>query len=177
MRKLSIILAAIFCSFIGYSFAEPSILLPSYTVNWDNIKIYRTDNSKGWDVTIAIQNPNTNEWIHAGDAKMSDEIFEYKKTWDWDWRIWMTPGDGWDEQCLCITSAGAPCNATCGAKTTGTAKAGNTTKIDNPTEWTVNRTVIPVVPKTGPTGSIIWIIIAALAIFGGYIYIRKRADI
>jgi LPXTG-motif cell wall-anchored protein len=34
-----------------------------------------------------------------------------------------------------------------------------------------------VVPKTGPSGSIIWIIIAALAIFGGYIYIRKRADI
>jgi hypothetical protein len=37
--------------------------------------------------------------------------------------------------------------------------------------------VIPVVPKTWPAGSIIWIIIAALAIFGGYIYIKKRADI
>lgn len=41
----------------------------------------------------------------------------------------------------------------------------------------VTRTVIPVVPKTGPSGNIIWIILATLAIFGGYIYIRKRADI
>jgi hypothetical protein len=37
--------------------------------------------------------------------------------------------------------------------------------------------VIPVVPKTWPSTSIIWIILATLAIFGGYIYIRKKADI
>ena len=41
----------------------------------------------------------------------------------------------------------------------------------------VTRTVIPAVPKTGPSGNLIWIILATLAIFGGYIYIRKRADI
>ena len=41
----------------------------------------------------------------------------------------------------------------------------------------VTRTVIPAVPKTGPNGNLIWIIIATLVIFGGYIYIKKRADI
>lgn len=177
MRKLSIVLSAIFCGFIWYSFAAPSLLLPSYTVNWNSVRIYRTDSSKWGDVSIAIQNPQTNEWLHVGDAKMSDETFEYKKQWDWDQRIWMIPWDGWDEQYLCITPTGAPCEISDNAKSDNNAAAGTNTTIDNPTEWTVNRTVIPVVPKTGPSGSIIWIIIAALAIFGGYIYIRKRADI
>jgi hypothetical protein len=37
--------------------------------------------------------------------------------------------------------------------------------------------VIAATPKTWPSGSLIWIIVATLAIFGGYIYIKKRADI
>ena len=41
----------------------------------------------------------------------------------------------------------------------------------------VTRTVISAVPKTWPSGNLVWIILATLAIFGGYIYIRKRADI
>ena len=41
----------------------------------------------------------------------------------------------------------------------------------------VTRTVITAVPKTGPSGNLVWIILATLAIFGGYIYIKKRADI
>lgn len=41
----------------------------------------------------------------------------------------------------------------------------------------VTRTVITTVPKTWPSGSLVWIILATLAIFGGYIYIKKRADI
>ncbi len=41
----------------------------------------------------------------------------------------------------------------------------------------VTRTVISAVPKTWPSGNLVWIILATLAIFGGYIYIKKRADI
>ena len=41
----------------------------------------------------------------------------------------------------------------------------------------VTRTVIPAVPKTWPNGNLVWIILATLVIFGGYIYIKKRADI
>ena len=41
----------------------------------------------------------------------------------------------------------------------------------------VTRTVITAVPKTWPSGNFVWIIIATLVIFGGYIYIKKRADI
>jgi hypothetical protein len=37
--------------------------------------------------------------------------------------------------------------------------------------------VIAATPKTWPSGRLIWIIVATLAIFGGYIYIKKRADI
>jgi LPXTG-motif cell wall-anchored protein len=37
--------------------------------------------------------------------------------------------------------------------------------------------VIPVVPKTGPSISLIWLIIATLMIFGWYIYIKRKADI
>lgn len=47
----------------------------------------------------------------------------------------------------------------------------------NNDKTTITRTVIPAVPKTGPSGNLIWIILATLVIFGGYIYIKKRADI
>lgn len=48
-------------------------------------------------------------------------------------------------------------------------------EISNKTN--ITRTVITAVPQTGPKTNIVWIIIATLAIFGGYIYIKKRADI
>ena len=52
-----------------------------------------------------------------------------------------------------------------------------TNDIQNTNQTTITRTVIPAVPKTGPSGNWVWIILATLAIFGGYIYIKKRADI
>ena len=90
---------------------------------------------------------------------MSDETFVYTKQWEWDQKIWMIPGDGWEEIRFTIEwdSTAAPAAAT--------------------VEPTANRTVIPAVPKTGPDGNIIWIIIAAFVVFGWYIYIKKRADI
>jgi len=59
--------------------------------------------------------------------------------------------------------------------TTHYAANDNETSTENKSE--ITRTVITAVPKTGPSINIIWIILATLAIFGGYIYIKKRADI
>ena len=67
----------------------------------------------------------------------------------------MIPGDWWDEIKFTI-------------------EWENTETTINPTP---TRTVITAVPKTGPDGHIIWLVIATFVIFGGYIYIKKRADI
>jgi LPXTG-motif cell wall-anchored protein len=90
-------------------------------------------------------------------------VFVYTKQWDWDQNIWIIPGDGSDDIKFTVQS------------TSSSTQTVNKTENDN--KATANRTVIPAVPKTGPSGSLIWIILAALAIFGGYIYIRKKADI
>ena len=86
---------------------------------------------------------------------MSDQVFVYPKQREWEQKIWMIPGDGWDE-------------------VTFTIEWETSETIISPT---ATRTVIPAVPKTWPSGNIIWIIIATFVIFGGYIYIKKRADI
>lgn len=158
MKKLSIFLLAIFSVCVGFSFASPSIINPSYTVNGNDVKIYWTDNSNWWYLDINLQNPETNDWLHFGTTKISDQVFTYTKQWDWDQKVWLIPWDGGDEVKLTITIDDWK------------------EKTDNKTSW-ATRTVIPVVPKTGPSLSLIWLILATLAIFGGYIYIKKRADI
>ena len=153
MQKFIVVLWTVLFTWIWYSFAaNPSILNYSYTVEWDDVKIFWTDNSNGWNIDINLQNPQTNDWLHFGTAKISDQVFTYTKQRDWDQKIRMIPDDGWDEVHITIQWTTTP----------------------NPN---ANRTVIPVVPKTGPSGNVIWIIIATLVIFGGYIYIKKRADI
>lgn len=104
---------------------------------------------------INVQNPTTQDWLHFWTVKISDETFSYTKQREWEQKIWMIPGDWWDEIKFTIES-----------DVTEAAAAS-----------TVTRTVIPAVPKTGPSGNVIWIIIATFVIFGGYIYIKKRADI
>ena len=59
----------------------------------------------------------------------------------------------------------------------GEASDTEDANIENNEQPVLTRTVIPAVPKTGPSGNIVWIIIATLVVFGGYIYIKKRADI
>ena len=95
---------------------------------------------------------------------MSDQTFTYTKQWDWEQKIRMIPWDGWDEIRFNI-----------GWKNSSSANTDEDSSNWEKSE--VTRTVISAVPKTWPNGSLIWIIIATLAIFGGYIYIRKRADI
>ena len=151
MKKLAIFLSAIFSVFIGFSFAAPTVLNHSYTVDGDDVRIFWTDNSNWWYVDINVQNPNTNDWLHFGTAKISDQVFTYTKQRDWDQKIWLIPGDGGDEIYFTVPW--------------------------DPNAPTVTRTVIPAVPTTGPSVGVIWIILATLAIFGGYIYIKKRAAI
>lgn len=152
MKRLSIILSAIFSAFIWFSFAAPSVLNHSYTVDWNDVRIFWTDNSNGWNVDINLFNPNTQDWLHFGTAKISDQVFTYTKQWDWEQKIWMIPDDWWDE--IHITIPGA------------------NSKTEN-----VTRTVIPAVPKTWPDGNVIWLIVATFLVFWWYIYIKRRADI
>lgn len=173
MKKLSIFFVAIFSMFMAFSFAAPSILTPSYSVNWNDVKILRTNNSNGWYVDIALQDPKTKDWLHFWEVKMSDQTFTYPKQWDWDQKVRMIPWDGWD--IIEFTIASDKPAGTAEVKTADLDKetAKNAPAEDN----SATRTVIPVVPKTWPSGTLIGIILAALAIFGGYIYIKKRADI
>ena len=158
MKKLLIFLSAIFSVSLWFLFAaSPSIVSYSYTTEWNDVTIYWTDVSDGWYVDINVQNPTTQDWMHFGTAKMSDEKFTYPKQWEWEQKIWMIPGDWWDE-----------------IKFTIEWDNSETTISPNPT---ANRTVIPAVPKTWPSGNVIWIIIATFVVFGWYIYIKKRADI
>ena len=94
---------------------------------------------------------------------MSDQMFVYTKQWDGDQNVRMIPWDGWDEIKFTIEGSKVP-----------TEKARKEDiKKDNSE---ITRTVIAAVPKTWPSGSLIWIIVATFVIFGGYIYIKKRAD-
>lgn len=69
----------------------------------------------------------------------------------------MIPNDWWDEVKIVIP--------------------WTNTVDDNATISATTRTVIPAVPKTGPSINVIWIIIATFVIFGWYIYIKRKADI
>ena len=115
---------------------------------------------------INLKDPKTNDRLHFGEVKMSDQVFTYTKQWEWDQNIRIIPWDGWDQIRFTISSDWE--TVTVDDQTSEEKEQ----KEDNPT-----RTVIEAVPKTGPSGSLIWIIVATLAIFGGYIYIKKRADI
>ena len=153
MQRFIVGLCALLIGWLWFSFAaNPSIINYSYEVDGDDVNIFRTDNSNWGKVDINVQNPDTNERLNFGTANISDQMFVYTKQRNWDQKIWMSPDDWWDEVYINIQWV--------------TTLAAN-----------VNRTVIPAVPKTWPSGNIVWIILATIAIFGGYIYIKKRADI
>ena len=160
MQRFFIILSAIFSVLIWFSFAAPTVLNPSAEIDWNKVRIFWTNNSNWWSVDINIQDPSTQKWMHFGTAKISDQVFTYNKQWEWDQVIWLIPNDGWDEAKLTIKW------------TSSSSQTADTNENSN-----ANRTVIPAVPKTGPNGNVIWIILATIAIFSGYIYIKKRADI
>ena len=135
--------------------ASPSIVSYSYTTEWNDVTIYWTDVSDWWYIDINVQNPTTQDWMHFGTAKMSDEMFTYPKQREWEQKIWMIPSD-WGSEIRFTIEWEAP---------------------ETTISPTANRTVIPAVPKTGPNGNVIWLIIATFVVFGWYIYIKKRADI
>ena len=133
-------------------------------MNWDDVELYRTDNSNWWYMDINLQDPETNDRINFGTVKFSDESFTYTRQRDWDQKIWIIPWDGSETTKFTISSSSL-----------SSKKTNN--KESKKGRATVTRTVIPAVPKTGPSANIIWVILATLVIFWGYIYIRKRANI
>ena len=168
MKKLSIFLATASTVFIWLSFASPSVLNPSYSLNGDDVRIYRSDVSDWWWMDVNLKDPKTNDWLHFGEVKMSDETFVYTKQWEWDQQIQIIPWDWWDIKEFTISETKGLIEGT----TNTTADTSNQTTNAEP-----GRTVIPVVPKTWPSASVIWLILATLAIFGWYIYIKRKADI
>jgi len=165
MNRLFVLIIALFNLFVCFAFAENyTILNPSYVIDWDTVKIFWTDNSDWWYVDINLQDPETKSRFNFWSAEISDQVFTYTKQWDGDQNIWLVPSY-WDEQHLCVSSSGMPCDVSYDDNH-GTA-----------TERSVTRTVIPVTPKTWPSVSIIGIVLATLLVFGWYIYIKKKADI
>ena len=96
---------------------------------------------------------------------MSDQVFVYTKQWEWNQEVQMVPGDDWDVIQFTVEDSNP----------SAAAVVEESPKVEEETAST--RTVITAVPKTGPSGTLVWIILASLIIFGGYIYIKKRADI
>jgi hypothetical protein len=168
MKKLSVFLLAIFGMCIWFSFAAPSILSPSYSINGDTVNIYWTDASNWWYLSVNVKNPEKGYRSNFGEVKMSDWAYSYPKQRQWDQEIQLVPWDGWD----IIEFTARDSNWTVTVDTSSSTKSTDEKKEEGTT-----RTVIPAVPKTGPSAGLIWIILATLAIFGGYIYIKKRADI
>ena len=150
MKRFYILLSAILSVFVWISFAaNPTILNHSYTVEWNEVKIFWTDNSNWWNVDIKWFNPNTKKRVLFGTVNISDQNFSFTKQRQWDQKILMIPNDWWDEIQFHIE-----------------------TNNEN-----ITRTVIPAVPKTWPSGNAVGIIFASIMIFWGYIFIKKRADI
>ena len=112
---------------------------------------------------------------------MSDQEFTYTKQWNWDQDVQMIRWDEPDEKyefTISNTKNAWAINMEDMKDFSNSNNESNVVEnnvVENDTE--AERTVIPVVPKTWPSGSLVLIILATLGIFGGYIYIRKRADI
>lgn len=154
----------VFCVLNWFSFAVSSISNLSYSADENDVKIYRTDNSNWWYMDINLQDPETNNWLHFWTVKFDKESFTYTKQWEWDQKVWLIPWDGWNDIKFTI-----PSNSSSIENTNKKISEKNGTKA--------TRTVIAAVPKTWPSGNIVWIILATFIIFGWYIYIRKKADI
>lgn len=143
----------------GVTFASnPTIVNHSYTVDGDDVRIYRTNNSNGGSVDINLFNPNSQEWMHYWTVDLSKEYFSYTMQRSWDQSVWMIPDNGWDDVKFVI-------------------KSENENLDTAPVSEDAVRTVIPVAPKTWPSENLIGIIIATLVIFGWYIFIKKQADL
>lgn len=158
MRKFLAILWLNLLGCISFSFASnPAIVNQSYVTNWDNVTIYWTDVSDWWYVDVSIQDPDTQEWIHIWTVDIKDQEFSYMRQWQSEQKILLEP-DNWGDSIQVNIWNGVSKSSTSNSEP-------------------ITRTVISSVPKTWPSGSLIWIIVATLMIFGGYIYIKKRADI
>ena len=119
-------------------------------------------------MAVNVKDPKTNNRLHFGEVKISDQAYSYPKQRNWNQEIQLVPDD-WD----IVTFTAKDANGTVTVDTNTTSSDTDNWEKDE----SATRTVIPAVPKTWPSASLIGIILATLAIFGGYIYIKKRADI
>ena len=84
MQRFIVSLWILLMAWLWFSFAaNPSIVNYSYTVDGEDVRIFRTNNSNGWYVDINLQDPRTNDRVHFGTTKISDQVFAYTKQRDW----------------------------------------------------------------------------------------------
>ncbi len=159
MRKFLAFLCLSLLSSIWFSFASNTVITnTSYTTHWDNVTISRTNVSDWWYVDVSVRNSDLGVWTHIWTVDIKDQEFSYMREWNITQKVMLAPDNWWDNVQLSIWIDG-----------------GNLNKTKN--SETITRTVITAVPETWPRGNLIWIIVATLLIFGGYIYIKKRAVI
>ena len=159
MRKFLAFLCLSLLGSIWFSFASTTAITnQSYVVNWDNVTIYRTDVSDWWNVDISVWDSNSGKWIRIWTVNIKDQEFSYMREWKITQKILLAP-DNWGESVQM------------------SIWVDNEKKSKTKSSETITRTVITAVPETGPSVSLVWIIIATFAIFGWYIYIKKRAAI
>ena len=120
--------------------------------------IYRTNASEWWYVDVSVRNSDFGAWTHIWTVDIKDQQFSYMREWNIAQKIMLAP-DNWGDS----------------VQINVWVDEWNSKKTQN--SETITRTVITAVPNTWPRGNLVWIIVATLVIFGGYVYIKKRADI
>ena len=159
MRKFLAFLWLSLLSSVWISFAaNPAIIDQSYTIHWDEVTIYRTDVSDWWYVDISVQDPDYGTWTNIWTVDIKNQQFSFIRDWDSAQKILLSPDNWGDSVQMNIWM-------------------DNENKNKTKNSETITRTVITAVPETWPSVSLVWVIVASFMIFGGYIYIKKRAAI
>lgn len=143
------------------SFAEQTLLSPVASIDWDSVIVTRINWAAEGSVDITVQNPVTNDTLHLDTVDASSEFFSFPVFGEWNHNITLTPDNWWEIVNLNVYYW-------------QNAQENQNTQEQEKHEI---RNVIPATPKTWPSGNIIWIIIASLIIFGGYIFIKKQASL
>lgn len=115
----------------------------------DNMIILTWTAVSNWDVDIAILDPDDNQYKSLGSVPMSDEKFEYKMSWNWEYNF------AFDNGCdLTPYRFKFDWEMSTGKKTSE--------KI--------------VTPATGPAENVLYIVIAAIVLYGAYTIFGRKSE-
>lgn len=119
----------------------------THIVNWNTITLKWTA-VEGNEVQIAIFDPEAEVYRSLWTAKMWDEKFDYKMEWDWEQNFMLT---NWCKELYYK------------------ADAKRSEEEKKPEKEIVT-------PATGPAQNILYIVIAAIVLYGGYVVFFRKAN-